>query len=126
MNNTKTRSVKPYRPPFFEVGTPYINRIVPKADSIYFEWCSHIGKCKVYYRQIPQSDFMLAGESTDGAFEIKNLLTNYDFEFYITDKNGISMEMDSGSCDKKNLTQYPKLTTDPMTEFADYCAKHLK
>ncbi len=77
-------SYAPYKPLLRDVGDIYICRIAPSENSIHFEWLN-IGEAEysVFYRQRNTADFMLCGKTTGTEFDIDNLKTDTDFEFYV-------------------------------------------
>ena len=77
-------SYAPYKPLLRDVGDIYICRIAPCENAIHFEWLS-IGDVEysVFYRQRNSDDFMLYGKTNKTEFDIKNLKTETDFEFYV-------------------------------------------
>lgn len=77
-------SYAPYKPLLRDVGDIYICRIAPSENEIHFEWLD-IGNTEysVYYRKLNDDDFILCGKTNGTEFDIKNLKTDTDYEFYI-------------------------------------------
>ena len=84
MKGNSLWSYAPYKPLLRDVGDIYICRIAPCENAIHFEWLS-IGDVEysVFYRQRNSDDFILIGKTNDTEFDIKNLKTETDFEFYV-------------------------------------------
>lgn len=82
-------SYAPYRPIFFEVGDVYICRVVPRENSILFEWL--VGDddldYNVYCKKRDDADFAFVGNVRSDSFEIKGLACDTDYEFYV-ESNG--------------------------------------
>ncbi len=77
-------SYAPYRPFLYEVGDIYICRIAPEETSVHFEWlCDGEGVYSVYYRKCGGEAFVKAGETTLGSYDIIDLDTETDYEFYV-------------------------------------------
>lgn len=78
-------SYAPYKHFFYETGDIYICRVVPYETSIHFEWLAEEGKTySVFYREREQGEFCKAGETTGSEFDILNLKTELDYEFYVS------------------------------------------
>ena len=77
-------SYRPYKPLLRDVGDIYICRIAPSENAIHFEWLD-IGEAEysVFYRVRNVGDFICCGKSKCTEFNIVNLETNTDYEFYI-------------------------------------------
>lgn len=77
-------SYRPYKPLLRDVGDIYICRIAPSENAIHFEWLD-IGEAEysVFYRVRNVGDFICCGKSKCTEFNITNLETNTDYEFYI-------------------------------------------
>ena len=73
-----------YRPPFIEVGEIYINRLVPYENSAFFEWSSVQGKKEIFYRVLGETEWIKAGKTEENSFEIKDLLVETDYEFFVS------------------------------------------
>ncbi|MDO4618118.1 MAG: hypothetical protein Q4B31_01180 [Clostridia bacterium] len=88
MKAHKNWSYSPYRPPFYEVGDIYINRIAPNKNSIHFEW-QDTGdtEYEVFLRKRGAEKFILIGKTKKNEFTINNLDTVTDYEFYVTAGN---------------------------------------
>ncbi|MBQ9070541.1 MAG: exo-alpha-sialidase [Clostridia bacterium] len=84
-------SYSPYRPFFFEVGDIYISRIAPSDNSVHFEWLSEgFGEYSVYYKKRGDSDFLLSGSTRSNEYNITGLLSDTDYEFYVSAEIGKS------------------------------------
>ena len=78
-------SYSPYRPPLFNVGDIYICRIAPSEYNLHFEWFKEEnGEYSVFYRKRNEAEFILAGKTRENVFDIKNLETDCDYEFYVS------------------------------------------
>jgi len=77
-------SYAPYKPLLRDVGDIYICRIAPNENSIHFEWLD-IGKVEysVFYRTRNAENFIYCGQTNTTEFDIENLETDTDFEFYV-------------------------------------------
>lgn len=77
-------SYTPYKPLLRDVGDIYICRIAPGENSIHFEWLD-IGKAEysVFYRTRNAESFICCGKTNKTEFDIENLKTDTDFEFYV-------------------------------------------
>ena len=73
----------PYRPFMTEVGDIYICRIVPGTHSIYFEWLDIGEECSVYCRKRSEGEFLCVGKTRKAEFDIVDLETETDYEFYV-------------------------------------------
>ena len=77
-------SYAPYKPLLRNVGDIYVCRIVPYENSIHFEWLDiGAGEYSVFCRERNESDFILCGKTSDTQFDVENLKTDTDFEFYV-------------------------------------------
>ena len=83
MKAHKNWSYRPYRSWFSEIGDIYICRVVPKKTSIYFEWIENPQNCEIYYKEREDGEFILAGVTDKGCFEISDLKPNAEYEFYV-------------------------------------------
>ena len=77
-------SYAPYKPLLRNVGDIYICRIAPSENAIHLEWLD-IGETEyfVFYRVRNMGDFICYGKTKNTEFDIVNLETNTDYEFYI-------------------------------------------
>ncbi len=81
-------SYSPYKPFFFNTGDIYICRVVPGKDSIHFEWLdSDDSEYEVYYRKRDEADFIFSGKTSGNEYDILNLQTDTDYEFYVSAKD---------------------------------------
>lgn len=77
-------SHSPYRPLLRNVGEPYICRIAPDVSSIHLEWLDTCDEeYSVFYRKRGTGDFILWGKTDANRFDIQNLDTATDYEFYV-------------------------------------------
>lgn len=77
-------SYAPYKPLLRNVGDIYICRIAPNETTIHFEWLdTDVGECSVFCRKKNVADFILCGKTHGTAFDIENLDTDSDYEFYV-------------------------------------------
>ncbi|MDO5477744.1 MAG: hypothetical protein Q4G23_01105 [Clostridia bacterium] len=84
MKGINTWSYSPYKPFLFESGCPYVSRVVPHENSIHFEWFPAVAPYTVYCREMSVEDFTKLGETNETYFDIENLKTETDYEFYVT------------------------------------------
>lgn len=77
-------SYAPYQPLLCSVGDIYICRIAPNENIIHFEWLD-IGEeeYSVFYRGRNTGEFVCCGQTKETEFDIVNLETDTDFEFYV-------------------------------------------
>lgn len=84
-------SYRPRRPLGYEVGDPYICRVVPGAHSVRLEWLTEAGKTyTVFFRRRGEGEFRKSGESASGEWELTDLAEGTDYEFYVTAGEGRS------------------------------------
>jgi len=85
MKGQNTWSFAPYRPFLFEVGDIYICRVVPKKDSIHFEWLD-IGEesYDVFFRVRGSGEFILCGNTKKCEFDITWLSPETEYEFFVS------------------------------------------
>lgn len=76
-------SYAPYRPLLTDVGDIYICRVAPGENSIHFEWLEGGNEFKIYLKKRSDKDFVFVGTTTDSQFDIENLETDTDYEFYV-------------------------------------------
>lgn len=77
-------SYAPYKPLLHDVGDIYICRIAPNKNNIHFEWLdTESGEYTVFYRKRDMEEFILCGKTNGTEFNIENLETDTDYEFYI-------------------------------------------
>ena len=79
-------SYAPYRPYFFEVGDIYICRLAPTENTVHIEWLS-LGEGKeysVFFKKREDSEFKLAGETKANEFDLTDLYTECDYEFFVS------------------------------------------
>lgn len=76
-------SYAPYRPPLTQVGDIYICRIAPGLDSIHFEWLDISEECSVFFRRRDEGEFLCLGKTCGNEFDVENLETDTDYEFYV-------------------------------------------
>ncbi|MBQ9133512.1 MAG: hypothetical protein IJX64_03160 [Clostridia bacterium] len=84
MRGKSTWSYTPYRPLLWDTGDIYICRIVPYENSIHFEWLD-IGaeKYDIYFRVRGSEEFIYSGNTASNAFDIPDLSSDTDYEFYV-------------------------------------------
>ncbi len=74
----------PYRPPFFEVGDLYIDRVVPAETSIFFEWLDEGEKpYSVYLRLRGGEAFRKVNETEGNSCRMTGLRPGAEYEFYV-------------------------------------------
>ena len=79
-------SYAPYRPLLTEVGDIYICRVVPSETEIHLEWLdANQSEYTVYCRNRDKNAFFfsVAGTTTSNEFDIKNLETDTNYEFFV-------------------------------------------
>ncbi len=76
-------SYAPYKPFFAEVGDIYICRIAPGEDNIHFEWLETESEYEVFYRRRGEEDFASCGTTDKNEYDLLNLETETDYEFYV-------------------------------------------
>ena len=77
-------SYRPYKPLLRDVGDVYICRVAPGENKIHFEWLDAGEPAySVFYRKRDTGVFLLRGSTEGTEFDIENLDTDCDFEFYV-------------------------------------------
>lgn len=77
-------SYHPYKPLLWDVGDIYICRIVPSENAVHFEWLDTGSKeYFVFCRKRSCGDFGFCGVTRENAYDIINLDTDTDYEFYV-------------------------------------------
>jgi len=77
-------SYAPYRPFLYNVGNPYVCRIVPSERAIRFEWLKGtLTDFEVFYRKRGDGKFIKAGDTNEDYFVITNLEPETDYEFFV-------------------------------------------
>lgn len=77
-------SYAPYRPLLSNKGDIYICRIVPYKNSIHIEWLkSGENEYSVFCRKRDSGDFLLVEKTKNNEFDIDNLETDTDYEFFV-------------------------------------------
>ena len=85
MKGQSTWSYRPFRPVLWDVGAPYICRIVPSPCGIHVEWLpENVERYDVFIRKIGEGEFAPCGGTSDCFFDIRNLECGIDYEFYVT------------------------------------------
>ena len=85
MKGQSTWSYRPFRPILWDVGAPYICRIVPSPCGIHVEWLpENVERYDVFIRKIGEGEFAPCGGTSDCFFDIRNLECGIDYEFYVT------------------------------------------
>lgn len=75
----------PYKPFFFETGDIYICRVAPDKNSIHFEWLdAGISEYEIYFRKRDEGEFTLYKKVTNQECDIEDLVTETDYEFYVS------------------------------------------
>lgn len=85
MKPALTWSHHPYRPPFYEVGEPYICRIAPSAGKIHFEWLGNeTHSYRVVWRKRGEESFEQEKQVYGCMCDIDDLadLTDYEIAVY--------------------------------------------
>lgn len=73
----------PYRPLLWDDCDIYICRVVPAENSIHFEWLGEKTEYQIYCRVRGAEKYSLAGTATKTEFDILNLTTDNEYEFYV-------------------------------------------
>ena len=76
-------SYHPYEPLLYDVGEPYICRVVPHENAVHFEWLDIGGTYAVYCRKRGEGEFALWAETDKTECDITGLDTETDYEFYV-------------------------------------------
>jgi len=86
LKGINTWSYRPYTPFLWNVGDPYICRIVPTMDSVSLYWLETEGdeSYKIVYRKRGEEAFLPAGETKACSFTVENLVTDTDYEFQVS------------------------------------------
>ena len=84
-------SYAPYRPLIEEKFDIYISRVVPDKDSIHIEWIGESDEYSVYIRIRDNGEFVLAGKTDICMFDINNLISDSEYEFYVEGTDGRSV-----------------------------------
>ncbi len=76
----------PYKPLCRNNGDIYICRVVPNINGIHLEWLDIGETYQIYIRKKSIGEFTFAGETNKSEFDITNLETDADYEFYVSAK----------------------------------------
>lgn len=76
-------SYRPYKPLLFDSGDIYICRIAPQQNSIHVEWLKNGEKYRIYLRKKGEGQFSLIGETVKTEYDLTQLETETDYEFYV-------------------------------------------
>ena len=76
-------SYRPYKPFLYDVGEPYICRVVPSANAVHFEWLDCGDVYAVYFRKRGTEPFILFETTEKTESMITGLTTETDYEFYV-------------------------------------------
>ena len=77
-------SYAPYKPLLHHIGDIYICRVAPNENTIHLEWLdAHTKEYSVFCRKRNTDTFHHCGTTTDTQFDIDNLKTDTDYEFYV-------------------------------------------
>ena len=91
MKYNKKWSYRPYRPFFYEVGEPYINRIIPDVNNIHIEWCTDESvdnaEYEIYYRPRSEGEFKVCAKTSDLEYTIQDLNEKWEYEVYVKSGN---------------------------------------
>lgn len=84
MKPHKNWSYAPYRPPFIEVGEPYICRVAPDARSIALQWLPcDAAAYTVFCRVRGEGEFVPALTTTADNCVLEGLCEGCEYEFYV-------------------------------------------
>ncbi len=83
-------SYSPYKPLLRDVGDIYICRVVPYMNSIHFEWLDTCKEYNIFFRKRGENAFTLCGTTDKNEFDILNLETETDYDFYVESNEGKS------------------------------------
>ena len=84
MKTHKLWCYAPYRPVFFDDEEYiYICRVIPGNDNIHLEWLGAEDNWDIYLREREEGDFVKIASTCKNFFDIENLETGKDYEFYI-------------------------------------------
>ncbi len=84
MKGINSWSYRPYKMPMYDVGEPYVCRIVPSKNSIHFEWLGDKHDYRIFFRKRDDGEFVFCGQTENTFFNIENLENETDYEFYVT------------------------------------------
>lgn len=74
----------PYKPLLYNTGDIYICRIAPAENTIHFEWLdTGADEYCIFCRKRGSETFYLYGKNTTTEFDIENLDSDTDYEFYV-------------------------------------------
>lgn len=77
-------SYAPYKPLLHNIGDIYISRLAPNENTIHVEWLdANEETYAVYCRKKNASEFLLCGTTGNTQFDISNLESDTDYEFYV-------------------------------------------
>ena len=78
-------SYAPYKPLLRNTGDIYICRIAPDETTIHFEWLdAGCEEYSIFYRKKAEGNFICGGQTKENVFEIYNLESDCDYEFYVS------------------------------------------
>ena len=84
MKSHKNWSYTPYRPPFIEVGEPYICRVAPAAHSIELQWLPCGAQTyTVFCRKRSTEEFSPMLTTTSDNAVLEGLCEGCEYEFYV-------------------------------------------
>ena len=84
MKGSSAWSHAPYAPLMWDTGDIYICRVVPYETSIHFEWLAmEANEYSIFYRVRGEGEFVCAGSTAACEFDIRNLSSDTDYEFYV-------------------------------------------
>lgn len=84
-------SWRPYRPPFFDTGEPYLCRVAPDTGRIVLEWLPNgSGEYEVLFREKGEEGFRSAGRTAGTEFVLESLTDGRDYEFCVVSDKGRS------------------------------------
>ena len=77
-------SYRPYRPFLTEIGDIYICRIAPRENSVHMEWLD-AGEASydIYLKERDAEAFFRIGATASTEYDIENLKTDTDYEFFV-------------------------------------------
>lgn len=76
-------SYSPYRPPLFESGDVYINRIAPGEFHVHFEWSGNAEPYMVFFGVRGSGKYSVTENIAEKAFTVAGLPPDTDYEFFV-------------------------------------------
>ena len=85
MIGQNTWSYRPFKPLLWDVGTPYICRIIPSSNGIHLEWLpENVDHYEIFIRKQNDGEFTSCGSTPQCHFDIHGLESNADYEVCVS------------------------------------------